>query len=257
MKIRMFTVVLGAVSVAAAQTPPAAPAPVPPPSPAAIAAPAQPASPTPAPASAPAGAPLAAVEQTGQVPLDCDKQLGAYQFAKGRYEQKVKINTQTWEDVANYHSTRADWFECVVNGQFRAINAERSARNELIGRLNAVSSESAQLDREIVSGQEQFALCDKTPVPADQALIACGPQAFVNECAVGTVKRLFAKENSRSGGPRAHVIRSIMQQSLTRRVGWLSCVANSGADTATAPVSPALPKVSPAPPLAQKAAVNR
>jgi hypothetical protein len=252
MKIRTFTVVLGAVSVAVAQTPPAAPASVPP-SPAASVAPVAPA---PA-AAAAAPAPIAPLEQTGQVPLDCDKQLGAYQFAKGRYEQKVKINTQTWEDVANYHSTRADWFECVVGGQYRAINAERSARNELIAKLNAVSQASTQIDQEIVSGQEQFALCDKTPVPADQALIACGPQAFVNECAVGTVKRLFAKENSRSGGPRAHVLRSIMQQALTRRVGWLSCVANHSGDAGTAPVSSApLPAPSP-PPLAQKAAVNR
>ena len=214
--------------------------------------------PTSSPLSSPAaGAAIASVEQTGQVPLDCDKQLGAYQFAKGRYEQKVKVNTQTWEDVANYHSTRADWFECVVSGQFRAINAERAARNELIAKLNAASQASAQLDQEIVSGQEQFALCDKTPVPADQAMLACGPQAFINECSASTVKRLFARENSRSGGPRAHVIRSILQQSLARRVSWLSCVANNTGDTATVPVSPGPPSASAAPPLAQRAAVNR
>jgi hypothetical protein len=249
MKIRTFSVVLGAVSIAAAQTPPAAP----PPGAPSIPAPVAPASLPPA----PAGSPVASVEQTGQVPLDCDRQLGAYQFARGRYEQKVKINTQTWEDVANYHSTRADWLECVVSGQFRAISAERGAKSELIAKLNAVSSASSQLDQDIVSGQEQFALCDKTPVPADQALLPCGPQAFINECAVGTVKRLFARENNRNGGPRAHVIRAILQQSLTRRVGWLACVADSTGEASAVPVSPAPPLASAAPPLAQKAAVNR
>jgi len=92
------------------------------------------------------------VEETGQVPLDCDKRLGAYQFAKQRYEAKVKLGTQTWEDVANYHSTRADWLECVANGQFEAIKAERHARNEVIAQLNTANSRARQLDEEIRAG---------------------------------------------------------------------------------------------------------
>jgi hypothetical protein len=190
--------------------------------------------------------------------LDCDKQLGAYQFATGRYEQKVKINTQTWEDVANYHSTRADWFECVANRQFQAVNAERSARNELIAKLEAITTDNAQLEHEIIAAQEQFALCDKTPVPADQALVACGPQTFVNNCAQGVVKRLFARENGRPSGPRGHVIRGILQQSLTRRVSLLQCLATNGGDAAAAPLaSPAVPSPPALPPATQKATANR
>lgn len=181
-----------------------------------------------------------AVEETGQVPLDCDKKLGAYQFAKERYEAKVKIAAQTWEDVANYHSTRGDWLECVANGQFEAIEGERRARNDLIVRLNAANAAANQLNEEIVAAQELFSQCDKSPLPADQALKSCGPQTFIQACAVSTVRRLFAKENARSEGPRGHMLRSILQQSLARRVNLLQCMAEQGGvQDAPAPLEPA------------------
>lgn len=166
------------------------------------------------------------VEETGQVPLDCDKRLGAYQFAKQRYEAKVKIGTQTWEDVANYHSTRADWLECVANGQFEAIRLERRARNEVIDQLNSANTLQAQLNNEIAGALEQFAQCDKAPIPTDLSATTCGPETFVHTCAQSTVKRLFARENSRREGPRAHLLRSILQQSLSRRVSLLQCVVD-------------------------------
>jgi hypothetical protein len=180
-----------------------------------------------------------AVLETGQVPLDCDKKLGAYQFAKERYEAKVKVTSQTWEDVANYHSTRGDWLECVANGQFEAIKAERHARNELIVQLNAANASANQLNEEIVVAQELFSQCDKSPLPADQALKACGPQTFIQACAVSTVRRLFAKENARSEGPRGHMLRSILQQSLARRVNLLQCMAERGVPDGAATAEPA------------------
>jgi hypothetical protein len=184
--------------------------------------------------------PVRAVVETGQVPLDCDKKLGAYQFAKERYEAKVKISSQTWEDVANYHSTRGDWLECVANGQFEAIKAERHAKNELIVQLNAANASANQLNEEIVVAQELFSQCDKSPLPADQALKTCGPQTFIQACAVSTVRRLFAKENARSEGPRGHMLRSILQQSLARRVNLLQCMAErGGALEAAVPAEPA------------------
>ena len=166
------------------------------------------------------------VEETGQVPLDCDKRLGAYQFAKQRYEAKVKISTQTWEDVANYHSTRADYLECVANGQFEAIKLERHARNEVIAQLNARSARETQLNDEIVAAQDTFAQCDKAPIPTDLAMTTCGPQTFVNTCAQNTVRRLFSRENGRKEGPRGHLLRSVLQQSLSRRVQLLQCVVD-------------------------------
>lgn len=181
------------------------------------------------------------VEETGQVPLDCDKRLGAYQFAKQRYEAKVKIGTQTWEDVANYHSTRADWLECVANGQFEVIKGERRARNEIIAQLNAATVRENQLSEEISAAQEVFAQCDKAPIPTDLAATTCGPQTFVNTCSQNAVRRLFARENSRSDGPRQHMLRSILQQSLTRRVGLLQCVVDhmDPGDTASPAEAPA------------------
>lgn len=169
---------------------------------------------------------IPAVEESGQVPLDCDKRLGAYQFAKQRYEAKVKLGTQTWEDVANYHSTRADWLECVANGQFEAIKVERHARNEVIAQLNTVNAREGQLNDEIAAAQATFAQCDKAPIPTDLAATTCGPQTFVHTCAQNAVRRLFARENSRTDGPRAHLLRSILQQSLARRVSLLQCVVD-------------------------------
>ena len=216
-----------------------------------------------------------AVEETGQVPLDCDKKLGAHQFAKQRYEAKVKINTQTWEDVANYHSTRGDWLECVASGQFAAIVSERRARNELIVRLNAANASSNQLNEEIIAAQELFSQCDKAPLPADQALKTCGPQTFIQACATSTVRRLFAKENGRSEGPRGHMLRSILQQSLARRVTLLQCMAERGAldaaataqsepspaapTAATAPIAPvpAMAPVAPEAPVGERSAAHR
>ncbi|HTV19816.1 MAG TPA: hypothetical protein VMG12_14120 [Polyangiaceae bacterium] len=213
---------------------------------------------------APAASVGASVDVSGQVPLDCDKPLGAFQFATGRYEQKVKSNTQTWEDVANYHQTRAEWLECVARSRVRALEAERAAHNATLAKLDesnarlaAASTEGARLDQEIADGQQQFALCDKTPVPADQALAACGPQAFVNDCSNSTVKRLFTAENGREGGPRGHIIRSIIQQQLARRVSWLQCLANNAATVPSAPSSPVPAPQAPAAPVsAQKAASN-
>jgi hypothetical protein len=225
MKVRLVSLVLGVVTAAAAEPP---------------------------------SAPISVVEETGQVPLDCDKKLGAYQFMKARYEQKVKANTHTWEDVANYHSTRGDWLECVSNGQFQAIKTERAARNELIVQLNAARSASAQLDDEIAAAQQLFAQCDKAPLPADQAMRTCGPQAFVEACAASTLKRLFARENFRTEGPRAHMIRSITQQSLVRRVGLLQCLSGSPPTEVAAAEVPA--NNPPAPPVtatAQQAAATR
>jgi hypothetical protein len=166
------------------------------------------------------------VDETGQVPLDCDKRLGAYQFAKQRYEAKVKISTQTWEDVANYHSTRADWLECVANGQFEIIKGERRARNEIIARLNAATVRENQLNEEISAARDVFAQCDKAPIPTDLAATTCGPETFVHTCSQDSVRRLFAKENSRTEGPRQHMLRSILQQSLARRVNLLQCVVD-------------------------------
>lgn len=166
------------------------------------------------------------VEETGQVPLDCDKRLGAYQFAKQRYEAKVKLGSQTWEDVANYHSTRSDYLECVANGQFEAIKIERHARNEVIVQLNAAIARESQLNDEIVVAQETFSQCDKAPIPSDLAATTCGPETFVHTCAQNATRRLFAKENTRSDGPRAHLLRSILQQSLSRRVSLLQCVVD-------------------------------
>ncbi|HTV23201.1 MAG TPA: hypothetical protein VMG12_31145 [Polyangiaceae bacterium] len=166
------------------------------------------------------------VDESGQVPLDCDKRLGAYQFAKQRYEAKVKMGAQTWEDVANYHSTRADYLECVANGQFEAIKVERHARNEVIALLNASNARESQLNDEIVIAQETFAQCDKAPIPSDLAATTCGPETFVHTCAQNTVRRLFAKENTRGEGPRANLLRSILQQSLSRRVSLLQCVVD-------------------------------
>jgi hypothetical protein len=166
------------------------------------------------------------VEETGQVPLDCDKRLGAYQFAKQRYEAKVKLGTQTWEDVANYQSTRADWLECVANGQFEVIKGERRARNEIITQLNTLSARQAQLNEEIGVAQEVFADCDKAPIPTDLAATTCGPQTFVHSCSQNAVRRLFSKEHSRPEGPRQHMLRSILQQSLARRVSLLECVVD-------------------------------
>jgi hypothetical protein len=189
------------------------------------------------------------VEETGQVPLDCDKRLGAYQFAKQRYEAKVKIGTQTWEDVANYHSTRADWLECVANGQFEIIKGERRARNEVIAQLNAATVRDNQLNEEISAAQDVFAQCDKAPIPTDLAMTTCGPQTFVNTCSQNTVRRLFTRENSRTDGPRQHMLRSILQQSLARRVGLLQCVVDH-----TDRVETVSPTDAPAPavPVAQK-----
>jgi len=198
------------------------------------------------------GVPL--VAETGHVEVDCDKRLGAFQFATQRYEAKVKAAMHTWEDVANYHSTRADWLQCVSSGQLDAIKAERQARNALIVRLNAlsaaqerVSEESRareqQVNDEIRAGLELFAACDKAALPADQALAPCGLQAFIQACATSTVKRLFARENARFGGPREHVLRSLLQQHLLRRVGYLECAAERN----TTPVAP-LPEALRAPP---------
>lgn len=204
------------------------------------------------------GIPL--VEETGQIEVDCDKRLGAFQFASQRYEAKVKAAMHTWEDVANYHSTRADWLQCVSSGQVDAIQAERQARNALIVKLNTLSAAhervneeiraaEEQANREILAGQEQFAECDRAPLPAAQALTPCGPQAFIQACAASTVKRLFAKENARSGGPREHVLRSHLQQHLLRRVGLLECVAERN----TTPAPP-LPEALLAPPAPRAAA---
>ena len=205
------------------------------------------------------GIPL--VEENGQVEVDCDKRLGAFQFATERYEAKVKAAMHTWEDVANYHSTRADWLQCVSSGQLDAIKAERRARNALIVQLNTLSATheranealraaQAQVDEEIRTGMELFAACDKAPLPADRALTPCGPQAFIQACAASTVKRLFAKENARSSGPREHVVRSLLQQHLLRRVGLLECVAERSAAPLPSP-SEALP--APPPPVASAA----
>jgi hypothetical protein len=197
-----------------------------------------------------------AVEETGQVPLDCDKKLGAYQFAKERYEAKVKITSQTWEDVANYHSTRGDWLECVANGQFEAIKAERHARNELIVQLNAANASANQLNEEIVVAQELFSQCDKSPLPADQALKTCGPQTFIQACAVTTVRRLFAKENARSEGPRGHMLRSILQQSLARRVNLLQCMAERGGALDAAATAESAPQPTASAALGEKSAAK-
>ena len=194
---------------------------------------------------------IAKVEETGQVPLDCDKRLGAYQFAKQRYEAKVKIGVQTWEDVANYHSTRADWLECVANGQFEAIKGERRARNEVIDQFNSANALQVQLNVEIGRAQEQFAQCDRAPIPTDLSATVCGPETFVHTCAQNTVRRLFTKENSRSEGPRSHLLRSIMQQSLSRRVSLLQCVVDHVDPLETA--SPTPTQVHAAP-MAQKSA---
>lgn len=202
--------------------------------------------------TAPLGSPMMPkVEETGKVPLDCDKRLGAHQFAKQRYEAKVKIGTQTWEDVANYHSTRADWLECVANGQFEAIKAERRARNEVITSLNALSARENQLDEEIVAAQELFAQCDRAPLPTEAASAACAAQTFASTCSQNTLRRLFAKENGRSDGPRAHMLRSVLGQSLVRRAALLQCVVDQSQPVET--VSPA-EAATPAAPVAQKAA---
>jgi hypothetical protein len=190
------------------------------------------------------------VDETGHVPLDCDKRLGAYQFAKQRYEAKVKIGTQTWEDVANYHSTRADWLECVANGQFEVIKAERRARNEVIKQLNTITARETQLNEEIGMAQEAFAQCDKAPIPTDLAATTCGPQTFVHTCSQNVVRRLFSNENGRPNGPRQHMLRSLVQQSLTRRVSLLECVVDH-VDPET--VSPSAPpaRAAPAAPVAK------
>jgi hypothetical protein len=209
------------------------------------------------PASAPAPSPslpeIPTVDEAAEVPLDCDKRLGAYQFATQRYEAKVKAAMHTWEDVANYHSTRADWLQCVANGQLEAIKADRRARNELITRLNAANLDDDRLDEAIRGAQELFAQCDKAPLPADQAMKPCGPQSYIQACAAGTVKRLFARENGRSSGPREHMVRSILQQHLMRRVNLLQCVAERG----TTPTDPLPEELRPQLSTPQKAAANR
>lgn len=217
-KLRLTILGLLAASLAGAQTAPGAPL-------------------AGAPAALPAPRVLQRVEETGRVPLDCDKRLGAYQFAKQRHDAKVKMKRQTWEDVANYHSTRADWLECVANGQFEAIKAERRARNELIDELNATHALQRELNDEIVRAQEQFVQCDKSPIPTDLSATTCGPETFVHTCAQHTVKRLFARENGRAEGPRAHLLRSALQQSLARRVSLLQCVVDH-IDPAESPAAP-------------------
>lgn len=189
------------------------------------------------------------VEESGHVPLDCDKRLGAYQFAKQRYEAKVKIGTQTWEDVANYHSTRADWLECVANGQFEIIKGERRARNEIIVQLNTATVRENQLNEEIGAAQDVFARCDKAPIPTDLAMTTCGPQTFANTCSQNAVRRLFVQENGRTDGPRQHMLRSIVQQSLARRVNLLQCVVDHMDPVETVSPAEAPP---PAAPVAQK-----
>jgi len=156
--------------------------------------------------------------------------------------------------------TRADWLQCVSSGQVDAIKAERQARNALIVQLNGLSAAHERVNaenraaeehvnEEIRAGLELFAACDKAPLPAAQALTPCGPQAFIQACAASTVKRLFAKENARSGGPREHVLRSHLQQHLLRRVGYLECVAQRNT-----PPAPPLPEALLAPPAPAAAA---
>lgn len=186
------------------------------------------------------------------MPLDCDRRLGAYQFATGRYEAKVKASLHTWEDVANYHSTRADWLQCVASGQREAIKAERRARNELITQRNAAEQSNGELDEAIRGAYDLFARCDEAPLPADRAMAPCGPQSYIQACAASTVKRLFARENGRSTGPREHVIRSILQQHLLRRVNLLQCVAERGA-----PAEPLPDELRPPLRAPEKAASNR
>jgi len=228
MKVRVIVLGIGCVSIAMAE----APAP-------------------PAPVLSPRTIP--SIDEAAPVPLACDKRLGAYQFAAERYEAKVKTNTHTWEDVANYHLTRADWLQCVAGGQREAIKAERRSRNELITQLNSAHAKDAQIDEAIREARALFEQCDRASLPADQALQACGPQSHVQACATNTVKRLFALENGRSGGPREHVIRSILHQHLLRRVNTLQCVAEHGGSAS----EPQLEAFRSSPAAPERAAANR
>lgn len=163
----------------------------------------------------------------GRVESHCEEKTGAYNFQVDRLRAKNKAGTQTWEDIANYQTTRGNLFECISNDQKGAIKTERVSANIVIGALNESLDVVYGVNASIDKVQQEFRLCDKLPVPAERAVKTCGAQAFIYECARHVAQRSFVKESAREGGPWGHVLMAVSANAMTRQINLMQCVIDN------------------------------